>query len=175
MRLLAVDPGTKAMGVALFDNSVLIAADTIEVPTGDRLERMEILLDKFVYVLQYYKPDRVVIEDPLLRGAGNATMERLKGSLEACCQVWLNWCSDATPPPFSMSRDLYYLGPTAVKKHMGDGDLSKQSMAAAALEIASTPAERELIQYCIDAEKWDSTDAICIGLVFLGRNKLEVW
>ena len=173
VRLLAIDPGTKALGMAFFDDGVLFAADTLEVMTGDRLERMEVILDRFAHVLQLYRPDRVVLEDPLLRGAGNATMERLKGSLEACCQIWLNWGSSVNPPPFALHRDLYYLGPTAVKRHMGDGDLSKQQMAAVALELAKTAAERTVIQDCIDEGKWDSTDAICIGLAFLGRNRIE--
>lgn len=165
MILLAIDPGTNAMGIAIFKNDLLVEAGTIHGKGKDRLTRIENMLDRLAEVMYFRKPDILAVEDPLLKGKANAAIERIKGSIEALAQVIINWNFGT----FTLHRDLYYYGPTHVKRGMGHGDLDKPEMAKAALELARDAMEMEIIGRLIDAQDWDATDAICIGLVHLKR------
>lgn len=168
MKLLAVDPGTKSMGIALYEDGVLVEAGSIK-PTGraDRLARIENLIDVFAEYLYFRKPEMLIVEDPLLKGVSNAAMERLKGSIEATSQIVCGWMNEN----YSLHKDLIYLAPTFVKKHMGHGQMEKEDMAKIAAAWAVTHHEREVILEKIAENDMDATDAICIGLAFLNRKE----
>lgn len=168
MKLLAIDPGTKSMGLALYEDGILLEAGSIK-PTGraDRLARIENLIDRFAEYLYFRKPEMLIVEDPLLKGVSNAAMERLKGSIEATSQIVCGWMNEN----YTLHKDLIYLAPTFVKKHMGHGHMEKDEMAAVAKKWAVNPTEKEIVEEMIQQGDFDATDAICIGLAFLNRKE----
>lgn len=163
--VLAIDPGTHALGVALFKDGLLVDTRTFQAVGSNRLARIKHLLDLLVEYIYHRKPTTVVIEDPLLRGKSSGTMERLKGTIEAACQIVNGWIHEN----FDISHNLHYIAPTTVKKYMGHGDMDKARMAAIALNSAKDEMERALIGERLVAKDWDSTDAVCVGLCYLKR------
>lgn len=170
MKLLAIDPASYKLGVALFENGRLIGAKTIEVKKGiERLERMSLMIDKLAEIMNYFHPETVVVEDPFLKGHGNPIMERLKGCIEATTQIILGW-----PTKQSINDMLYYIGPTTVKKYMGHGGKDKLEVALAAGDMIHTEEGKELIADLIRKEEWDATDAIAIGLSYYLKYEPEM-
>lgn len=161
MRVLAIDPASYKLGIALFDDRRLFAAATLEATGSNRLGRMSTMIDRLGHVLNFYRPDTVVIEDPLLRGRGNSIMERLKGIIEASTEILIGW-----PKEQSIENIIYYIHPTTVKKYMGSGSLDKLEVALAAGEMLESADEKELIADLITKEEFDATDAIAIGLSY---------
>ena len=162
MKLLAIDPASYKLGLALFEDGVLLGAQTVEAAANlDRLARMSYMIDKVAEVMTYFRPETIVIEDPFLKGKGNPIMERLKGCMEATTQIILGW-----PTERSITDMIHYIAPTTVKKYMGSGSLDKLEVATAAFSFIHTEDGKELLAELIESKEWDATDAIAIGLSY---------
>lgn len=161
MRVLAIDPASYKLGIALFENGALIGATTLNAVGSDRLRRMSYMIDRLAETLNFYRPDVVVVEDPLLRGKGNGIMERLKGIIEATTEIMVGWPNDRQIADF-----MFYIPPTTVKKYMGAGTLDKLEVAMAAGDMLHSEEEKEMIADLIEKEEWDATDAVAIGLSY---------
>lgn len=162
--LLAIDPGSNSLGWAVFSNGVLFRAGSIKTAiTKNRLRRFEMIIEGLENLFKAYPYCRaVVIEDPFLRGSGNNTMEKIKGSIES-----LFFLLGAKPR--SLVDRVHYIPPTTLKKYFGSGDLDKKQMAVKARSHLSTPAEKKLLNEFIKIEDFDATDTICLGLCFLEK------
>lgn len=168
MKLLAIDPGSQLLGIALFEDGILTGASTLEITKGERLERVSCIIDKLAEVMNFFKPDIVVVEDPFFRGRNQSLFERMKGSIEATAAIILGWPTDR-----ELKDIIIYISPTTVKKYMGSGSLGKLEVALGAGDLVHTADEKELIANLIDREEFDATDAIAIGLTYYLKYKPE--
>lgn len=159
--LVAIDPGTNAIGVALFKGTRLIEARTISA-SGQRYLRTKTIIKNLMAYLTENVPEEfnwevegltVVCEEPLLRGKSNTAMQRLLGQLE-----------------FLFQAQIHYFAPTQVKKAMGAGTLDKFEVALAAGAMLETDEEQIIMADLIIKEEWDATDAVAIGLTYLRGN-----
>jgi hypothetical protein len=150
VRLLAIDVASHKCGLAYFESGILKQTKTVETksktPLGRRLE-----------IANYLKPelsqvDVAISEEPFLQGRNNTGMQRLLGSLE-----------------FITFGTINFVHPLTVKEFCGSGKFDKLEVALAAGEMLQTEEEKEIMARAIDAEDWDSTDAIAIGLYYLRR------
>lgn len=148
---LAIDPATKKCGVAWFKEGQLMTAATFQTKKTDRIERCRDILVKIVLLRDKIKTNLIVCEEPLLQGKANQTMQRFLGGLEACI-------------PY---KEFVYIHPMTVKKQLGSGTLDKLAVAKAAKKILKRKVDKEFIQKKIEAEEWDTTDAVAIGLAYM--------
>lgn len=150
--LLAIDPGSNKTGVALFRDGVLVATGTF-TGNGERAERtfeiVESLLNYIPSNVSY-----VVMEDPLLKGKSNNSMQRFIGALEL-----------ALLREYRL-KQVSYIHPQTVKKMMGAGQ-DKKDMAWAAFKMLESDAEKDILTAAIEREAFDETDAVAIGLTYL--------
>lgn len=150
MRLLAIDPSSNLIGIAIFDFGKLVHLETIGTKFTERRFRQQDLVAQVSAIAKETSIEHVAIENPFLQGQGNSVMQRVIGALEVAINA-----------PFT------YFAPTSVKKAMGSGKLSKLEMALNAGAMLHTEEEQDLLAEAINNEAWDSTDACCIGLAFL--------
>ena len=161
MKLLAIDPGSKFLGIALFKDGILQGASTLAITEGERLVRVSCIIDKLAETMNFFKPDIVAIEDPFFRGKNQSLFERMKGAIEATTEIILGWPNDR-----HIKDMIYYIPPTTVKKYMGSGSLGKLEVALGAGDLVHTSEEKEIIAGLIDREEFDATDAIAVGLSY---------
>lgn len=166
MNLLAIDPGSNKVGIALFKNKKLVATQTLHgnQDFDSQRKRVKLAYDTFLWleeVFSKYEIDpnlqnsyEVVCEEPLLQGKSNTPMQRFLGALEELYQGRLN-----------------YLHPMTIKARMGRGTLDKMEVAVAAGERLTTENEKELVADAIYREAFDETDAVAIGLVHMEKLK----
>lgn len=164
--LIAIDPGSNKSGVAIFKDGALVHATTINAKQSLSLQLKRVMLaaDVFFHIdslFDTFKIDpnqfdtyQVVSEEPFLQGKSNTSMQRYLGNLEEMFVGRIN-----------------YIHPMTIKKFMGSGDSDKLSMALAAGEMLKTEAEQEVLAKAINEEAYDATDAVCVGLCYLGRTK----
>lgn len=151
-KLVAIDPGSKKLGVAVFDHKArkLITVFSLTSKYEAYSNRLKQLCEALKQQLIDLDASEVVVcEDPLLRGYANNIMQRLIGGLEA-----------------SLSPVFNFVHPMTVKKVLGKGTLEKDKVAKAALKLLKTDGERRIMQSFIDAKDYDATDAVAIGLTY---------
>jgi len=152
MKLVAIDPGTKKVGLASFHDKTLYYLRTATSKNSDRLQRC---LDILWFLEEEIKTaDMVVIEEPKMMGKYQFMMDRFIGMIEYLC------VEDNIP--------IYYIHPMTVKsymkvKKMGD----KKELAKKAIKKLKKPRERSLMRRHTAAEDWDATDAVAVGLTWL--------
>lgn len=157
MNLIAIDPGTKSLGIAYFDNGILKDTFTLTSYGNDRQGRQVEIMQQMALTLGQIPfdgagPFRIVCEEPMLMGKSNNAMQRMLGALE--------W-------EFHAVGGLEYISPMSVKMHMGSGKLDKFEVALAAGALLTTDEEQEMMASLISNEAWDATDAVAIGLCFI--------
>lgn len=148
-KLLAIDPGSNKLGLAIFVNGVLAETKTLVTREIDPLKRR---LDMAVQLSEYVdKANKIASEEPLLLGRNNNGMQRLLGILE-----------------FVTAGDIQFVHPMTLKAFTGSGSNDKLDMALAVGERLST-FEQEILAEAITNEAWDETDAIAVGLWAINR------
>lgn len=151
MRLVAIDPGSKSTGVAVFDDGILKETRRLIMISEDprhRRVQMARLLDLF---LDEKNPDHVVCEEPQIQGVNGNYMHRLLGSFEFLCHP-----------------NLSYFHPATVKKSItGTGKAEKLEVALEAGKLLATDTEQEILANLIAREAFDETDAVAVGLTYL--------
>lgn len=148
--LLAIDPGSNKTGIAVFEDGSLTATLTITTKETDPVKRRFSILSILAEILPTY--DSVASEAPMLLGANNNGMQKFLGVLE-----------------YLTKTKISFFHPMTVKKFMGAGKMDKLEMALSAGEMLRTDAEKETLARAISDEAFDETDAICVGLTYLGR------
>lgn len=159
-RLLAIDPGTKSMGVAFFNSaSLLVKTLTISTKLKDRYERTQDICSQLLDTLDAEqkwdynsKTLAVCCEEPMMQGKANTAMQRLLGCLEQM-----------------FSAKISYIHPMTVKKILGSGSLDKLEVALSVGNKVSTVPEKEIIAAATEREAFDETDAAAIGFSHIGR------
>ena len=167
-RLIAIDPATKKLGYAVFDKGVLEETGTLEAYDKNRLNRSMELISRIALIIREVRYSiidsedsikTVVIEDPMLRGKANTTMQRFIGALE------FSILDNA--PASIFFKSIHYIRPTTVKRAMGHGRYDKLEVALGAGELLTTDKEKEILADAVDREAWDETDAVAIGLTYI--------
>jgi len=153
--ILAIDPGTNKLGVALFTNSShFLVAFSIqaESKSPNRRERSVYIINKLVdYVTELQPEDlEIALEEPLLRGNSNKAMERLLGMIEFVFKNYL----------------IHYYAPMTVKAAMGSGSFDKDQMYNALIEVMPDNTRIEALK-----GDYDAVDAVCIGLTHFKKQK----
>ncbi len=155
MKLLAIDPGSHKIGVALFEDNKLIWAKTVATGLKDRYQRTRDILTKLMTTLETADPfvdvnrDNydIVCEEPTMQGKANISMQRVLGGLE-----------------FLMTPTMSYIHPMTLKANLGSGTLDKLEIALAAGELLTTDREKDILAELIAKEEFDATDAVAIGV-----------
>lgn len=156
--LVSIDPGSNALGAAVFLNGRLHAVKTITAPKKNDsymrskhiVSELMVWLDLVGYDTRLIKNHEAASEDPLLRGHAQTIIQRLLGQLE-----------------FLFPHRMYYYAPTAVKKAMGKGTLDKPEVKKAVIEKLNEAEAEELNG--LDTFDYDAYDAIAVGLTHLRR------
>lgn len=152
-RLIAIDPGSKSLGIAVFDHKSrkLIEAYSLKSSYEAYSNRIKQLCRALkLQIIKLDQTEVVVCEDPLLRGYANNVMQRLIGALEASLEPVFN-----------------FIHPMTVKKALGSGTLDKDKVAKKALKLLKTDEEKALLNAAITRKDYDATDAVAIGLTYL--------
>lgn len=157
MRIIAIDPSTKAVGYAIFYDNVLVAAGSCTSVRKERLARTVEIALKFQGVLDQYTPDCAAFEDPLLKGRANNAIQRIIGALELSL---FNY-------GIKFDKVNYYNPGTVKKAVTGDGRADKFEVAISAGEKFETAKEQEILAKMIDEEDFDACDAVAVGLTHL--------
>jgi hypothetical protein len=160
--LIAIDPGSNKLGVAIFEDNILLNAITFKAKAGESLARFEDLTGQFCEWMDHSpyvsRNKSAILEDPLLQGKANNVMQRFIGFL---LYDLLYYCELQIP------RDkIYFVHPSTVKSRFGSID--KDKLAVAAYQELNE-AEQLIINPLIDSKDFDATDAIAIGLTHLRR------
>jgi len=159
MRLLAIDPGSHHLGVALFVDRHLISSFTLSAnPKHLELSRRTYLLLQLANFVTDFKPGVVVIEDPVCQGIASKILNRLIGNIEALMIIG----SEKIP-------DLIFMNPMTVKKAMGAVD--KPQVAKAARNPLERPEEKLILTEALTNERFDETDAIAVGCAYLLKDR----
>lgn len=163
-KLLAIDPGTNKLGLAVFHDEKLIATKTIKTKEVERYKRtQDIFTNLIVYLNMHYSELRIdnnrtdytfVCEEPAMQGKANTVMQRLLGGLEAMIAAQPN-----------------YIHPMTLKSRLGSGKLEKIEVAKAALKLLKTTEEKLKVKQLINEERFDETDAVALGLAFFIKSK----
>lgn len=162
-RLIAIDPATKAMGVALYYDEAWQVTRTLRASGRDRQARQQELLAQMQDFLIEYNFDEsvglplfIACEEPNFPNRiTNNAMHKMLGALEATL----------------LPNYIDYIPPTTVKRLMGHGSLDKMNIALAAGENVESAEEEEMIADLIKEERFDETDAIAIGMSWIELNK----
>lgn len=153
MRLLAIDPGSNTLGWAIFVDGLLVNADSYTTLKSNRIEKMFDMVSRLSELIFDYSVDVIVSEEPLLQGRSNTSMQRLLGWTE-CMAYHLN------------EYEINYIAPMSVKAYFGSGKFEKPELATAVRRhLTDTGQFDNLIQ----AQKWDATDAVAIGTMFIEK------
>lgn len=150
MRLFSFDPGTRSAGWALFEDGLLSKAGLVTASHIDNRWQRTRKIIKELLDLGILEVDTLVSEEPVFRGAACVAFNRMIGAME-----------------FLREDPIVYYKPTAIKKCMGAGTLSKEDLAAQVVTLLSE-TELEVIKPYLNQH--DVTDAIAIGLTALGRH-----
>lgn len=81
--MLAIDPATKRCGLAFFVDEHPVKTETIVSEKKDRFIRTTEIVYLIHLAIANFRPHTLVVEDPLLQGKSNNTMQRLLGQIEA--------------------------------------------------------------------------------------------
>lgn len=147
MRLLAIDPASNKLGLAVFVDGSLKETLTLTSKAKTPLERR---LDMAVQLVPFLAThDVIVSEEPMLLGRNNNGMQRLLGMIEKL--------SDG---------HVVFIHPKTVKKKMGSGSLDKVDVALAAGQLLKTEKEQEILADALIREAYDETDSVAIGLSY---------
>lgn len=154
-KLLAIDPGSNHIGVALFENNQLVWARTVSTKLKDRYDRTKDILTNLMTALETANPlvdvnrdnFSIICEEPTMRGKANISMQRVLGGLE-----------------FLMTPKMSYIHPMTLKANLGSGSLDKLEVALAAGELLFTDTEKDILADLIAKEEFDATDAVAIGI-----------
>lgn len=149
MRLVAIDPGSNRCGLAFFTDGVLIDTQTLITSQSLPLTRRLHIADQLSDHLK--NAAAVASEEPLLMGRNNNFMQRLLGMIE-----------------FMYPRVAFF-HPMTLKKYFGSGKLDKLELALAVGERLKTEREKEIIADIIAREAFDESDAVAVGLIYLGH------
>lgn len=161
--LLAIDPGTNKLGIALFQDGKLIQTETITTKSKERYERtidicggLMTALDKAPVGFDYNIADSmtVVCEEPMMQGKANTAMQRLLGALE-----------------FLMSPRMNYIHPMTMKKVIKSKTADKEDVKTAVIKLVSD-SEVAKHEALFLSQRYDEIDAVGIGLAYMIQNKL---
>lgn len=155
MRLLSIDPGSNTLGWAIFVDGLLINADSYSTLKSNRIEKMFDMVSRLSELIFDYEIDTIVSEEPLLQGRSNTSMQRLLGWTE-CMAYHLN------------EYDINYIAPMSVKAYFGSGRFEKPELATAVRRHLTDTGQFDNL---IKTQKWDATDAVAIGLMFVEKEK----
>lgn len=153
--LLAVDPGTKTCSIAWFIDGTLAETITIKSDNQERWIRQY----EIITALQGYlrRADQVVSENPMMQGIAAQSMHKFLGALE-----------------YARGNEVHWVHPMTVRKAIaGSGKADKLEMAIAAGAMLKTEAEQDILAQLVADEDFDATDAISIGLYWLGKQGEE--
>lgn len=157
--IIAIDPGSKSTGVAWFIGGKLVRLETYAAE-GERASRTQQIVADILKGLDAV-PTYIVMEDPLLQGKSNNSMQRFIGALEyALLEHYF-------------LKQIEYIHPMSVKKAMGYGGKDKQEVAAAAKDMLKTAEEKKLVSKAIKSNAFDATDAVAIGLTYFIHKEKE--
>lgn len=161
MHLIAIDPATKKLGLAYFQDGKLVETKTISSGGRDRQGRQQEILTLIIEWFNEKNFNRkhrleIACEEPTLRGKSNNAMQRILGGLECLFTV-------ITSPPIYFN----YIHPMTLKARMGHGSLDKLEIAMAAGKLLETEEEKEIMAKLITEERWDEADAAAVGLCHL--------
>lgn len=161
MIVMGVDPGTgvsSPTGVVVFDTQTkLILLD--EIIDGGKIQkerRARWIAGGLSECIDYInkgnmKLELVAVETFVMRGKGGQTLQNLIGALEG-----------RIPDDIKIQRVFN----TTVKRLVaGNGDADKREVAAGVLKwFEGCPESENEVRAMIEREKWDSTDALAIGI-----------
>lgn len=153
MKLLAIDPGSNTLGWAVFVDGMLVNADSYSTMKSNRIEKMFDMVSRLAELIFDYDIDVIVSEEPLLQGRSNTSMQRLLGWTE-CMAYHLN------------GYEINYIAPMSVKAYFGSGKFEKPELAKA---ISRYLTYSKIFDILIKNQKWDATDAVAIGLMFIKK------
>lgn len=157
MILLAIDPGSNKTGVALFKGKKLQSTETFEAP-GERPDRTASIVKRLILKHKMQSISIIVMEDPLLKGKANNSMQRHIGALE-----------HALLAHYKLKK-VEYIYPQTVKAILKAGQ-DKKDMAWAAYKLLTTDEEKDILAGAIEREEWDATDAVAIGLAYFKQTE----
>jgi Holliday junction resolvasome RuvABC endonuclease subunit len=157
--LIAIDPSTTSLGVALFTSGKLKQARTFRgLPKNERSKRQRQVtrqLLKWLEEMSLVPVDQpemfdVACEDPMLQGRANQAMQRVIGALE-----------EAIGTPF------FFIHPMTVKRVLKHGSADKPAVLKACQErLAHDPKAVELLEWIKDEKAYDESDAVAVGLAY---------
>jgi len=153
MRILGIDPGSRATGYGLVesDDDTLITADVVRVDdTDDHPARLKQIYDAVTVVIAEYDPEALSIEMPVY-GENPQAMLKLGRAQAAAMMAALN--ADLPVTQYS---------PKEIKKSVtGNGNAAKQQVRYMVASILSTDA---------DALAHDTADALATALCHRNRD-----
>ena len=155
MKLLAIDPGSNTLGWAVYIDGILVNTNAYSTMKSNRIEKMFDMVSRLSELIFDYEIDTIVSEEPLLQGKSNTSMQRLLGWTE-CMAYHLN------------EYEIHYISPMSVKAYFGSGKFDKEQLAAAVRKRLPITDEFDKL---IKDQKWDATDAVAIGLMFIEKEK----
>lgn len=167
MIILAIDPGSKTSGtgVAVLNitdkekPSVLQTYELLPLQNASFPIIAQGIIWNVMLLIQVFKPDVVVVEEPFLQGLANKRMMKFLGVLEVELSKY-----DAQLQPV-------YISPRSVKKIVsGSGKAEKHELANC---IISMVKNKRMIIKLIKEKRFDETDAIAIGLAFLRKDGID--
>lgn len=150
MRLLAIDPGTRKLGYALFigenSSAKLKYSGVITIKNGEIGDRLNKVHKEFSKIFDRYRPDVLAIERPFFRINAH-TLIRIAESRGVILQLAGKY-----------QVEIFEYPPATIKKNIaGKGNATKGEVGFMAKAIFNV--EKEL--------KEDEADAIAIGLCHL--------
>lgn len=154
MNLLAIDPASNKCGIAWFKDGVLQGSKTL-IGSGDTAVKRRVSIFMQLEDLKIGgSMFEVTSEEPWIMGKNGMMMHRLLGMIEA----------------FAFGN-VTFIHPSTLKKELGHGSKDKLEVALAAGELLQYEEELELLADAIAEERFDETDAIAIGVVYLRKLK----
>ena len=71
MKIIGFDLSTKSSGVGVYDRAELVHYECVTAASSDLFARIQKITDRIQQILDQYKPDYAVLEDPLPATVGN--------------------------------------------------------------------------------------------------------
>jgi Holliday junction resolvasome RuvABC endonuclease subunit len=148
MRLITIDSSTRRTGIALFENGVYQTHVLVDLSSSkaDTDERINLMIDAMILILDDMRPDAVVIEEP----KGHAKVELLRKLSEILGAI-RGWC-------IINKIEYHEIKPSVWRKYCG---ISQGKKKREELKEESINLVKEKYGMTVSD---DEADSICIGI-----------
>lgn len=168
-RVLALDQATKVSGWSVFDNDLLIKYGKFATKSNEQDIRIEEVKNYLINMIDFWKPDKVILEDIQLQQFGTKSSNNIEGVTTFKTLARLQGVLINTLLEYEIPYEVVH---TAVwREHCGVKGKSRSDKKRSAQLIVKDIYNVNVTQ--------DEADAICIGLYgsqnLIEKSKMLIW